>query len=195
MDKKVKGYKNMIIIVFVIKSVLYFIGNSNLPSGKMRLFFGNQTLLEISNQLIPLVCILIILDMSGGIVQGVKEQFVQNTEDISGSKQNNGFFLGFLIAFAVGIVLMGGGAFCAYYKADSFVVVLMFVSGIVTEIAAICFGFLHHKVLKQMIDIHKFTNKKEQIQFLMKATEGLEHKEEMMTEILENLLYDCIVDQ
>lgn len=195
MDKKVKGYRIMIIIAFVIKSVLYFIGSNELPSEKIKLLFGNQVLVEIGSQLIPLVSILIILDVSGGIVQGVKEQFVQNTRDCLGSKQSNGFFLSFLIAFAVGIVLLGGGAFFIYYKMNDFAVVLMFVSGIVSEIAAICFGFLHHNVTKQMFDIHKLTNKKEQVKILMQAADGLEHKEEMMTEILENFLHDCMEEQ
>lgn len=184
-----------LIIAFVIKSALCFIGNNDWSSEKIKLLFGNQVLLEIGSQLIPLVSILIILDVSGGIVQGVKKQFVQNTEAFWESKQSNGFFLGFLTAFVAGIVLLGGGVFLAYYKTGGFAVILMFVSGIVSEIAAICFGFLHHKVMKQMIDIHKLTNKKEQFQILMQAVEGLEHKEEMMTEILENLLQDCMADK
>lgn len=195
MDKKVKGYRNMIIIAFVIKSVLYFIGNNDWPSEIIKLFFGNQVLLEIGSQLIPLVGILILLDVSGGIVQGVKKQFAQNTEAFWGGRQSNGFFLGFLTAFVAGIILLGGGVFLTYYKTGGFAVIFMFAAGIVSEIAAICFGFLHHKVMKQMIDIHKLTNKKEQFQFLMQTVERLEHKEEMMTEIVENLLHDCMEEQ
>lgn len=194
MDEKVKRYQGWIIKVFIIKSLLYFIGNSDLPSGKMKMIFGNQVLLEIGSQLIPLVCILFILDAAGGIIEGVENQFALNRRGGVGSRQGNGFFLSFLIAFAAGIVLLGVGAFFAYCKMDGFVVMLMFVSGIVSEIAAICFGFWHYKMMKQMTDIHKLTDKKERIQLLMQSAEALECNEEMVTEILENLLQDCLND-
>lgn len=195
MDKKLEKCKNAVIAAFILKSIFYFIGKSDGASGIKGAFLGNEVWIEIGNQLIPLVCILVIFDIAGGILCSLKDKPVHNAGGFWNGGQSNGFLLSSLIAFMMGIVLIGVGVVLVYYKTGSFVIILMFALGIALEIAALCFGFLYHKVMKQMADIHKLTNKKEQIELVIQAAEGLEHKEEMMTEILENLLVDCMADK
>lgn len=241
MKNKLKNINIIVVGCFFVRSVLCFIGNSDFPnpigdlSGDLptdlpddlpfnfkELLFGNETLVDIGNQLFCVVCFLAVCYVAVTLINNVKDEFFKNVGNYphmrevwqewengesvtemstayleylmnfeeTNRKQCSYLFFAAIVAFATGIVLIGGGTVFAYSKMGNMVVALLVLTGIISELISICFVFMANKLMKQADMVHKLVNKKAELLLLMEEVEKLENREEIILEIFEKALND-----
>lgn len=220
MNKKLIIVSIIIVIAFCIRSVLYFVGESNSPSSENELFLGNGTLVDIGNQLFYIICFLSVCYVAVTLINNVKDELFKNignypymrevwqeweneesvTEMSTGyldylinfeeanRKQCNYLFFAAIVAFAAGIVLIGGGTVFAYIKMGNILMIFLVLSGIISELISICFGYMANRLMKQADKVYKLVNKKTELSLLMEKAEEQGNKEEMLLSIFEKTL-------
>lgn len=153
MDKKLKGGCGIIGIIFLIRSIIYFVGKSTVVEGEKVFFWGNEVFADIGDQLFRVGCFLVIFYLVVTFLYDVIEKFAKN---IGKSVEMRNYFL-FLtvVAFVTGIVLLGGGMAAACLQVENLLAVCVLAAGILLEIAAMCFGFIYHQLVKQITSVHR----------------------------------------
>lgn len=167
MRKIFEKCRRFIIIAFAARSLLCFLGKSDFSLGMLSLICGNEILADIGNELFFWVCFLAVFEAIGEFIDSINSKSVSHTGDafgMNGLWQSNEFFLLAIFSFVAGVAFIGGGAALAYYKMGNLVVGLMLAAGILSEIAAICFGFLHHKMVEQITAADRPANKGKQLE-------------------------------
>ncbi|MDE7268065.1 MAG: hypothetical protein K2N89_11430, partial [Lachnospiraceae bacterium] len=241
MKNKLKNINIIVVVCFFVRSVLCFIGRSDFPnsvgdlSGDLPtdlpddlpfnfkgLLFGNETLVDIGNQLFCIVCFLAVCYVAVTLINNVKEELFKNignyphmrgvwqewengesvTEmstayldylmnfEETNRKQCSYLFFAAIVAFATGIVLIGGGMVFAYSKMGNMVMALLVLTSIISELISICFGFIANKLMKRADMVHKLVNKKAELSLLLEEAEEQGNKEEMILELFEKALND-----
>ena len=193
MDKTLEKCKRDIIVALAIRSLLCFIVKSDFSAGIIQIIFRNEVLVDICNEWFLLVCFLAVFRVIWGVAGSINRKYTKHMGAPSGMgefRQGNRFFLFAVFAFVVGIAFIGGGLSLAYNQMGNFAVGFMLAAGIVSEIAAIYFGFLQQKAIKQMTAVHRLTSMREQFDLLMQAAAELDLEEKVVAEILRDVLND-----